>query len=541
MSKLYPPDIGGVIPSFYGEYINIPIIHNKLNSVNNVQGYSLIIKSVNNNKLQDLITVNKNDKSADVEESKYNKDLYYCWDGGLPVAAGEDYDSNKIYYEKSTPLKDTIQFTWPISNEKIRPNTYYKIQVAYINSEGVGYYSDVATVRYTSIPGLDIAIDNNDFKLIGTYSNTDPIERVYEYCFDIYKNQGDTEPYESSGWLLHNSNKDTDGTFSIDTYTYKKALEYNSEYYCIYKVKTINGMNCKSEFLSSLIPLEGETSLGTFGVTRNIDEGRIVLSLRTNEELTDIVIKRYCSKDKYLEGIILYTSKTNPGKWYDYSFEHGYNYRYELYAKKEDGKLYKHNRQTSSISSSFEDMFLSDGERQLKIRFNPKVASFKKTILETKTDTIGGQFPFFFRNGNVGYHEFSISGLISYNMDEARLFMDKKNLFLSNIDDSERESTPAAEELAAAGTQMATDLTDANLLSERIFKVEVLDWLTNGKPKLFRSPTEGNFIVRLMNVSLSPNDTLGRMLHTFSATAYEVAEYTPENLRDYNVFFEGRH
>ena len=37
-----------------------------------------------------------------------------------------------------------------------------------------------------------------------------------------------------------------------------------------------------------------------------------------------------------------------------------------------------------------------------------------------------------------------------------------------------------------------------------------------------------------MNVSLSPNDVLGRMLHTFNATAYEIAEHTYENLNKYN-------
>jgi hypothetical protein len=33
-----------------------------------------------------------------------------------------------------------------------------------------------------------------------------------------------------------------------------------------------------------------------------------------------------------------------------------------------------------------------------------------------------------------------------------------------------------------------------------------------------------------MNISLSPNDTLGRMLHTFSCTAYEVSDYNFDNL-----------
>nr|DAF37635.1 MAG TPA: hypothetical protein [Caudoviricetes sp.] len=59
------------------------------------------------------------------------------------------------------------------------------------------------------------------------------------------------------------------------------------------------------------------------------------------------------------------------------------------------------------------------------------------------------------------------------------------------------------------------------------------DWLTNGKTKLFRSPGEGNYIVRLMNVSLTPNDTLGRMLHTFNATAYEVADFDYSNLNSF--------
>ena len=38
-----------------------------------------------------------------------------------------------------------------------------------------------------------------------------------------------------------------------------------------------------------------------------------------------------------------------------------------------------------------------------------------------------------------------------------------------------------------------------------------------------------------MNVSLSPTDTLGRMLHTFNCTAYEVAKNTHQNRLAYGV------
>jgi hypothetical protein len=98
--------------------------------------------------------------------------------------------------------------------------------------------------------------------------------------------------------------------------------------------------------------------------------------------------------------------------------------------------------------------------------------------------------------------------------------MDEENLFLPESDYGLVEKT--------------TNLTGDNIAAEREFKMKVLEWLTNGEPKVFRSPTEGNYIVRLMNSSLSPNDTLGRMLHTFTSTAYEVADYNYETLGKMN-------
>jgi hypothetical protein len=40
-----------------------------------------------------------------------------------------------------------------------------------------------------------------------------------------------------------------------------------------------------------------------------------------------------------------------------------------------------------------------------------------------------------------------------------------------------------------------------------------------------------------MNISLSPNTQLSRMLHTFSATGYEVAEFSPKELRKHKFFY----
>jgi hypothetical protein len=78
---------------------------------------------------------------------------------------------------------------------------------------------------------------------------------------------------------------------------------------------------------------------------------------------------------------------------------------------------------SNEVMGDFEDLFLYDGEKQLKVKYNPKVTSFKNTRMEAKVDTIGSKYPFIFRNGNVEYKEMPISGLISYHMDNDELFM----------------------------------------------------------------------------------------------------------------------
>ena len=151
----------------------------------------------------------------------------------------------------------------------------------------------------------------------------------------------------------------------------------------------------------------------------------------------------------------------------------------------------------------FEHAFLADANKNFCIKYNPKIQSFKTVIAEQKVDTIGGRFPLFVRNGNLNYKEIPISGLIAATeSDELEV----------------RGETPARTAVTwNAGQQFA---------KERKEKLELEEWLRNGQPKIFRSAAEGNYIIRLMNISLQPIDTLGRMLHSFSATGYEVAEYS---------------
>ena len=155
--------------------------------------------------------------------------------------------------------------------------------------------------------------------------------------------------------------------------------------------------------------------------------------------------------------------------------------------------------------------------------------SIKDTILETKVDTIGGKYPYIYRNGIVRYKEFSIGGLISYTMDKDGYFMDGISAAVGS-----RTGTPETSTEFQA-QEFSTNLSDENVKRELEFKMAVLEWLNNGKPKLFRSPTEGNYLVRLMNVSLTPTKEVGRMLHSFTATAYEIDDHDLKTLKKYGI------
>ena len=160
----------------------------------------------------------------------------------------------------------------------------------------------------------------------------------------------------------------------------------------------------------------------------------------------------------------------------------------------------------------FESIFLSDKNNNYAIKFNPKISNLKDKRQETRVNTIGSQYPFIFRNEIIKYKEFALNGLISYLADY--------DLVADNTIKS---------------TDFTTSLTAENIYKERVYREQLLAWLSNGEAKLFKSPTEGTMIVRLMDISLTPEDKLGRMIYSFSANVVEIAEYTYENLKKFNL------
>ena len=498
---LYAPTILEV-PAFGGETneVKIYIEHNSTVNKEYYNNLKLIIKDNNSN----IITI-----STSYELSNENEDKYYIFtynlENNMTLISGEFYRFQVAYYENiddinllyssvafarylgkdlhtfilMNPFNGFSQIIIQYNPGTVQDELLYKYQINFTITANYYYTND----KNNNNPIKSTPLCSDSSGWINFPQNANDNQIVYQLkglVLDDDINVADNAVYQTFTTSI-NFNFQT-----INNYTKSDTLTENSDY-----------LNIGTQDISK----------PTFYANR--ERASIQIQYNGNQPKGSIYKKSiYDSIYNKLFDI------PNTEALEDFNVEHQKEYEY-YYGSNEvnTGVLTK----IGSCVAEFDDMFLSDANKQLKIQFNPQVSSFKETILEQKVDTIGGQYPFFYRNGNVKYKEIPISGLISYHMDDQELFMTNKKLGLAS--DNKRE------EVAAADSQelepRSTNLTPNNFAVERKFKLAVLEWLNNGKPKLFRSPAEGNYVVRLMNVSLSPNATVGRMLHTFTATGYE--------------------
>ena len=129
------------------------------------------------------------------------------------------------------------------------------------------------------------------------------------------------------------------------------------------------------------------------------------------------------------------------------------------------------------------------------------------------------------------YREMQCTGLITAYMDaNAHLFTTDAELYHNNQD-------------RYSEIQQAINLyvNQYDYTYEREFREAVEEFLHNGKVKLFKSLQEGNMLVKVMNVTLTPKQQLGRLLYEFSATFVEVDEPSILNLQKHGLINIGNY
>lgn len=226
------------------------------------------------------------------------------------------------------------------------------------------------------------------------------------------------------------------------------------------------------------------------------------------------------------------------------------------------------------VYPDFHDILISRGDKQLAIRYNAQITSLTPVVNRVKIDTLGGRYPKFAQNAKLNYKQFQLNGLIVAESDYNRKFLSdldyrsdmaiydekmngkyiirndtvKENYWDDDYTGNNGGGTYTADIIAQdtkiqkqkRDTQKATthDIYPTNnWWWERTFREEAIKWLNDGEPKLFRSMTEGNLIVMIDSISLTPNAQLGRRIWNFSCTIYEVGNgYSLKELSSLGIY-----
>lgn len=430
-----------------------------------------------------------------------------------------------VFDNINIPVVGSVSFSSPRDKETVKS---YQITVyeenTLLQDSGIIYidsYNPSNEINYLFSYNFQYDTIYN-MKIIITTKNL--YQFTTDYLFKVVQSQREDFKVDLSIQPIEES-----GSFKIVLKSRQPFMETNYVY-----------DNTQDLLTGTSIVLNITEPLGTFGAAYYISNNAQLLLYNGVSPIDDlssgtkIILRRASSKtcfkeweeistfiiqNNLLSELILFDCTVEPGVWYKYQIV-----RY----KTVDQALL-----ISSIVSEkpymvyTEDIFLTANNKQLKVRYNPQISNFSVKTSETLTETIGSKFPYIRRNGNVYYRTFSLSGTITFFMNAG------DNLFKASKEQIYQENDIVNLYEEYNRQNHITPYSD--FIYEKQFRKKVIDFLYADDIKLFRSLTEGNLLIKLMNITLTPNRSLNRMIYDFSCTAYEIDEETYINYIKHNI------
>ena len=540
LNNLYPPIINTYMPSFI---------------INNQEPCKVYFSLSDFNSFREVernVQIVVNDKNTN--QSVLNPTLYPA---GIKITNLKEDKSN------STNMRYYVEIYPSDLKEGFKTNRFYKVQIRFTHESvpnpgtqivswlvqyqsSFSEWSSVCLIRGIENPqvvvrGFEGADENKELiftsetvQLVGniqfTNPNGEPTEFIDNIKVKLFKKDDGEEGSPSYNIPVQQDLVTTKSEFN---YTFRKALEDGVTYIIRFTYTTNGGYQSSKYYTFKVIQYGIDKINANIVATADDSEGRIKIHVKALESIKEdfigkITIRRTSSESNFSEwedvhNALLTESKELDYTWYDYTIKSGVWYKYCVQKRNRRNDRGVIVQTKEPVMAFFEDSFLTQGGRQLKLKFDSTISSFKYNILESKTDTLGSQYPFIRRNGYTKYKTFPITGLITSFCDEAGLFTTKQDIYGNTLDFYEKYNKD-------------NDITEYRDFSyEREFREKVMDFLYENNIKLFKSPTEGNILIRLMDINLTPNQSLGRMLYSFSATAYEMDEADITNYNNYNI------
>ncbi len=534
INNLYPPIINTWMPAFVRTAAcKVYFSLSNYNSIDDIRNAQVIVSNQSTN----LSVLNTDQYPAGIKITNINIDnsiqgnnKYYI------IISPSDLDGG---FELNQFYKVQIRFT-SIDADVLSDSK--KIAPWLVNNQQ--YFSEWSTVCIIKgieqpliyIKGFEsdeqVTFTSDTIHFVGKmYYNTNAeLEKEYlkSYEINIYNDLNDELIY-NSGIIyteLYNPNE--------INYTFPYLFEDGILYRAVITYTTNNEFQDSVSYKFNIIITSIDTFDAIIEATTDEEYGRIKITVSSLSEtyLGNLAIRRASNKSNFkiwedVQILLVLDSQKLDVSWYDYTVESGTLYKYAAQ------KINIHEERGATIQTSnpimvvFDDIFLTQNDLQLRVKYNPSISSFKHTLSESIIETIGSKYPFFKRNGNVNYRQFPISGLITHFCDDKGIFLNKDNIYL----DSKKYYDSFNEENNIDEYQ--------DYIYEREFREKIIDFLYQDNVKLFRSTTEGNILIKLMDVSFTPNETLGRMIYTFNANAYEIDECSIDNYCKYNILNVG--
>lgn len=537
-SNLYPPIVDTYMPAFLqGTTIKVYFSLSLFNSKDQIANAQVTVR----NQLNNLSVLDENKYPSQIKLTQVLED--------------SNRTSDDKYYIEIYPED--------IQNGEFKINQYYKIQIRFTSTAAASvslstpqaidswlttnlqYFSEWSTVcliRNISLPVLEltnleplpgenyIVVSLANIPISGrlSFTNDEETDSLNTYRIKFYDN--DYNLLDDSGVLNTNDYVDINNIY----YNINYVINVDSRYHILIDYTTKNNYSQQEEY--DIIGIQGEAQDIGLNISAQLDEDngrtKIKITRNNNEDFTgQIVIRRASNKDNFSKWEDIYIEKYTNVKnikkiWYDYTIEYGIWYQYAVQSIDENGVRAVMKKLNKNILALFEDIFLLSENKQLKIKYNPNISNYKHTISESKVETIGNPYPFIRRNGYVDYIQFSLGGLIASAMDEEGIF--------TNIEEEDYQDYKNKYSEYNTLNRIPTNAID--FIKEKKFRDKVIKFLYNNQPKLFRSPTEGNLLIRLMDINFTPNQTLGRSIWSFTSNAIEVDKLTLDNLKKYSIY-----
>lgn len=481
---------------------------------------------------------------------------------GILLSEGLQYDTEVGMYYVVIPIDHVKNGT---NSTGWNYNQFYKLQLRFDSYDGDGvlnnsdyfishlaYFSEWSeihllrpilqptillrtfdTVEGSVVPSFNKGLVPISGKLyFGTENYSDETESLQSYYIEIL-NKSDKESYITSDVIYTGGNIDPN-TISYNLDLTSLDTDSSNEFILRFHITTSNNYQMSKDYDFNIADYTTEdTWQPTIETTLNNEDGIVTIHVtNVNSVFGTVYIRRSSSIYNFKEWESIWeenTAGTTDITVYDNTVGSGIWYRYSVQLENTAGAMTPI-KMSEIIYPDFYTAIFSRGEKQIGILYDYEISNYKPVVNRQKIDTIGGKYPKFAENATMNYIQFSITGLISAQEDENHLFLDEQDYYGDmyqnySIYNENNNITP-----------------DYNYLWERAFREELVKWLNDGEPKLYRSKTEGLMVVMLTDISLTPNKTLSRRLYDFSATVYEIQDgnslSTLDSLGIYDVHYK---